>query len=195
MAAAVIAQNGLAGSFYDCDACAAQLDHNLSEWLRAAGLSGSISMLIAADLAVTCANVFAQKCKNPLERAGHRVAFPFLDKSVTDISFRAAEEWEYSEPKAPLKHSLAQHVPHAMVYRAKSAFTDPKATLFSEPRFCEMLRATVDPAAPLAGLLVGDRVARACALLNERVPLPSQTLNLLWAAVFTDRWYRTALPT
>src|SRR5690606_1287790 len=156
---AVLCQNPLAGSFYD-DGEAARVHDMLEAWI--AGWAGEMPVrrIVAADLALTCANRFAQKGQPILEAGGHVVRYPFLDDAVAGAALGMLRPWRGGEPKALLKRALARHVPSAMVYRPKSGFADPKRRVFFEPRFLEYLRAAVDEGAPLSFILERKRVLR-----------------------------------
>jgi hypothetical protein len=164
----------------------------LAHWIEIEDDFTMAERAVVADMALTCANVFAQKCHTNLTRAGHRVVFPFLDDEVVSLALAAIRNWRVGQPKAPLKQSLAKHVPREMVFRPKSAFADPQPRLFRTPAFIEMLCQSASDTAPLCDLLVKRRIQEACDLLRSDKRIPSQALNLLWAIVFTDRWYRTA---
>lgn len=103
-------------------------------------------------------------------------------------------KWYMTEPKAPLKYSLARKIPKALVYRPKSGFVDPKAKVCYEPEFLEMLRCTTDTGSPLTDFLHRKRLHLAIDKLSKNARFPLQTLNTLWGITFIDRWYRTATP-
>ena len=187
---AVLSQNPLAGILYDdtaADEVHARLDHWVAGW---AGTSVR-DRTIAADLALVCANIFAQKARPLFERAGHRVVYPFLQESVLATAMASTAAWQLETPKAPLKRSLARHVGPEMVYRPKSGFVDPRGKVFHDPEFVAHLRAAGEASSPLHGFVHAAPVRRLCDRLHRRRPLPAQTLNAAWALVFTDRWYRT----
>jgi asparagine synthetase B (glutamine-hydrolysing) len=190
--AAVTAQNGIVDDFVTVPEVGRQLQALLDRWIVIEDDFTMAQKAVVADLALTCANVFAQKCRAILTRAGHRVVFPFLDDEVVSLALAAIRTWRVGEPKSPLKQSLAKYVPREMVFRPKSAFADPQPRLFRTPAFIEMLCQSASDSAPLCDLVVKQRIREACDLLGKDKCVPSQTLNLLWAIVFTDRWYRTA---
>lgn len=187
----LIAQNPLAGCLYE-DQSKDAVHGLLADWIG--GLIGESlpHRVVAADLALTCANVFAQKAQPILEAAGHQVHYPFLQTEVVSVALRAIDHWCKDEPKAALKRSLARHVPHEMVFRPKSGFVDPRGKVFFDADFVAYLRASVDPASPISAILHPKPVIKACDLLSRRISLPPQTLSCIWAIVFLDRWYRTA---
>lgn len=188
---AVIAQNSLAGTFYS-KCSRSSVDGLLAKWIGGWAGESPSNRIVAADLALTCANIFAQKSKPILESAGHRVVYPFLDIKMVTTALDSIPYWQMDEPKAPLKKSLARHVPRDMVYRPKSGFLDPKGDVFYSAEFINYLRDAAEPTSPIAHLLMRKPLLKACQLLARKRTLPPQTLNLLWAIVFTDRWYRTA---
>ena len=104
----------------------------------------------------------------------------------------SSSHWQMEEPKAPLKQSLSRSIPRNMVYRPKSGFVDPKGEVFFSAEFIEYLRSAAGPTSPIAHMLERKPLLKACDLLAQKKELPPQTLNFLWAVVFTDRWYRTA---
>jgi len=113
---------------------------------------------------------------------------------VLQVAQAAVDAWPVTEAKSALKHSLARVLPQGMIYRPKSAFADPAGELFYKETFLQHLRATTQESSPRAGFIQTTYVKESCDLLRRRRQLPAQTLNLLWAIVFTDRWYRTATP-
>ena len=188
---AVLAQNPLAGTFYR-NLARSSVDQLLAEWVGSWGSELLSKRIVAADLALIGANIFAQKSQPILESAGHRVAYPFLDTQVVKVAMASIPYWQMDEPKAPLKRSLARHVPRDMVYRPKSGFVDPHRSVFINTEFIAHLRAAADQTSPIASVVESKYLIKACDLLSRKKKLPVQTLNCLWAITFTDRWYRTA---
>jgi len=189
---AILAQNPLAGIFYN-NSYRHSVDQLLEKWVG--GWAGELptARVVASDLALTCSNIFAQKSKPILELAGHKVLYPFLEDEVVATALSSILYWQMDEPKAPLKKSLARHVPHNMVYRPKSGFVDPKEQVFFSAEFIDYLRSVIEPTGPISHLVEKKLILKSCNFLAHKKVLPPQTLNLLWAIVFTDRWYRTAL--
>jgi asparagine synthetase B (glutamine-hydrolysing) len=188
---AALAQNPLAGTLY-LDVLRGPVDNLLSEWVT--GWSG-VSLqhrIVAGDLALTCSNMFAQKGKPILERAGHEVGYPFLETGVVSLAMEAIPHWPMEEAKAPLKRCLVRYVPRDMVYREKSGFVDRSGTVFFTGEFIGHLRAAADDTSPIAFALNRKNVLKACDLLGRRKLLPPQTLSCLWTITFIDRWYRSA---
>ena len=188
---AVVAQNPLAGTFYH-NLARNSVDRLLAEWVGGWGSDVLSRRIVAADLALICANIFAQKSQPILESAGHRVVYPFLETQAVNVAMASTPYWQMDEPKAPLKRSLARYVPRDMVYRPKSGFVDPHGSVFVNAEFIAHLRAAAEPTSPIASVLKSKHLIKACELLSRKKKLPVQTLNCLWAITFTDRWYRTA---
>jgi asparagine synthetase B (glutamine-hydrolysing) len=188
---AVLAQNPLAGSFYS-NLSRNIIDQQLADWIGGWAGESLPHRIVAADMALTCANIFSQKGQAILEFAGHEVIYPFLENKTLSVAMVSISNWKMNEPKAPLKQCLSRYVPHNMVYRAKSGFLDPEHKVFFEPEFIAYLRAAADDTSPIAFILNKNFLRKACDKLSRRQKLPYQTLNCLWTIAFTDRWYRTA---
>lgn len=188
---AILAQNPLAGTFYKKDN-RHSVDELLEKWIGGWAGDTSTTRVVAADLAMTCANIFAQKAQPILESGGHKLLFPFLEVEAVSTSLSSIPHWQMDEPKAPLKISLARHVPHNMVFRPKSGFVDPRGKVFVDEEFIEHLRSTCEPTGPIAHMLEKKPILKSCGLLARNKALPAQTLNFIWSVVFMDRWYRTA---
>lgn len=187
---AILAQNPLAGILYASDG-REKVDALLDEWVS--GLVGDtlLRKVIAADLALTCANTFAQKAYPVFRKDGLRVAYPFMEHEMVDFALAVAPSQGGNEKKALLKALLAQEIPNEMVYRPKSGFVDPSGQVFYDAKFLEMLWAATEEKSVLSGLLFKDPLRRVCDRLRHHDRLPDQLLNCIWAIVFTDRWYRT----
>jgi len=188
---AILAQNPLATNFYGKDS-RHLVDDLLESWIG--GWAGELpsTRTVAADLALTCTNIFAQKAKPIFELAGHKMLYPFLENDMISMALHSTPHWQMEEPKAPLKQSLSRSIPRNMVYRPKSGFVDPKEEVFFSAEFIDYLRSAAGPTSPIAHMLEPKPLLKACDLLAQKKELPPQTLNFLWAVVFTDRWYRTA---
>ncbi|MBN1186667.1 MAG: asparagine synthase [Bacteroidales bacterium] len=194
MISAIFAQNPLTGLFYN-NIHKEHIDSLLFNWISPWAGESLINRYIGYDLALLCASICAQKALPILEAAGHKVLFPFLDIKTVRMVLSTFAKWKMDETKAPLKKSLARHIPQNMIYRPKSGFTDPKATVFYQSEFIDYLRSAIEPTSQIGHLLIKKPLLKACYLLTQRKKLPYQTLNLLWAIVFTDRWYRTVRKT
>lgn len=187
----ILAQNPLATTFYGMTS-RHLVDDLLEAWIG--GWAGEIpsTRVVAADLALTCTNIFAQKAQPIFELAGHKMLYPFLENEIISMALRSTPHWQMEEPKAPLKQALSRRIPRNMVYRPKSGFIDPKGEFFFSAEFIDYLRSAAESTSPIAHMLERKPLLKACDLLVQKKELPPQTLNFLWAVVFTDRWYRTA---
>jgi len=188
---AVLAQNPLAGFLYR-KISAGEVYNLLEDWVGGWAGDSSCHRIVAADLAMICSNIFAQKAQPILESDGHDVAYPFLQNEMVSTAMASIFNWKMRTPKEPLKRSLSRCVPRQMVYRPKSAFADPGLEVFYKDKFIEYLRSAADNSSPIAFALHRKPLIEACDLLYNKKKLPGQTLNSLWAVTFTDRWYRTA---
>ena len=189
---AVLAQNPLSGILYD-NALAIDVYKSLNDWISGWMVGSLTQRVIAADLAMTCANIFAQKADPIFQQAGLNVFYPYLQKEVLCVALASIGHWRMDEPKAPLKQCLARFVPKDMVYRPKSGFVDPHGSVFYNHQFISFLREAVETNAPIVSMLHKKPLLKALDLLARKAPLPDQLLNCLWSITFLDRWYRTAL--
>lgn len=188
MVPAMLAQNALAGIFYD-DNAAEQVYSLLNEWLQFMVGSQSVSrQAVAGDLALTCANIFAQKARLILVDAGLDVVYPYMSPEAFAAGLVASEK-PMSEAKAPLKRALAKHVPRDFVYRPKAGFIDPAGRIFYTENFLTALYDATH--GPISSFLNKNSVLKTVDHLRRGGNLPAQTLNVAWAAAFADRWYRT----
>jgi asparagine synthase (glutamine-hydrolysing) len=188
---AIVAQNPLADILYD-DSLASDVHRLLENWISGWAGESLAHRAIAADMALICANIFAQKAKPIFDTAGFMVKYPFLQTEVMNVALASIGNWRMDEPKDILKRCLARHVPREMVYRPKSGFVDPRSQVFYNTQFIAYLRAAVDSTGPIGSMLRKRPLMRACDLLARKAYLQTQTLNCLWAITFIDRWYRTA---
>ena len=188
---AMLAQNPLAGTLYN-DTNRKPVDTLLYDLTR--GWSGNSSMqhFIATVMLLSQANIFAYKNQSILEIAGHEVAYPFMDSDMLSLGLAAIPYWGMNMRKAPLKRSLARHIPPYMVYRPKSGFTDPRNKTFYDAEFIGYLRAAAEETSPVAFILNRKLVLKACDLLSRGNKMPVSTLYCLWAITFVDRWYRSS---
>jgi len=184
---AILAQSPLAGILFDASP-ALEVEQLLVDWIASWAGTKLPRQAVACDLAMTCANCFAQKAQSIFDAAGVTVSYPFMTNGSLQLALTASEH--VIEPKAPLKHALARHVPREMVYRPKSGFLDPKASIFHNHQFIEYLLDASNKG-PLADILDGPNLRKVADLLSTRRHLPSQTLTTLWAIVFLHRWIAT----
>jgi asparagine synthetase B (glutamine-hydrolysing) len=188
---AILAQNPLAGVVYAGDG-RKRVDDWLDEWVSGWAGDSVLRKVIAADLAMTCANTFAQKAYPIFKKANRRVVYPFMEPEMVGFALSIAPSAQSSEKKAILKTLLSQQVPHEMVYRPKSGFVDPSGQVFYDPRYIELLWAATEEESALSGMLFKMPVRKVCDLLYRKRSLPVQMLNCIWTIAFVDRWYRTA---
>jgi len=187
---AILARNSLADILYD-NALARDVYQLLTDWIGDWVGDSIDHRVVAADLAMICANIFAQKARPIWEKAGLEVCYPFLQTESVSVALTSIGHWQMDEPKAPLKKCLARHVPREMVYRPKSGFTDPRRQVFYDSHFIAYLRAAADPTSPIVSILRKKPLMKACDMLARGDYLPGETLSCLWAITFLDRWYRT----
>jgi hypothetical protein len=164
----------------------------LDEWVGGEVENDVRRAMVVADLGLTCANIFAQKDASILRGAGLGVVFPYLDGAIASLGLATLDADFSVKPKEILRVALRRQAPAKLVERPKSGFVDPEKGVFFSEAFLEFLSAAMEDSAPIAGLLVKKNVVKARDCLVRGMALPQQTLNCLWAIVFTDRWYRTA---
>ncbi len=190
---AVLARAALSGMLYTQPEMY-DFDRAYRHWVS--GWSGDdlVANCVAGDLALVCANIFAQKDLPILEAAGHTVRLPFLEEKMLSLALLISSAGSQTEKKAAVKAALARHLPPEWVYRPKSGFSDPRGQVFHQPRFLEYLAAAAEPSGPLAPILNRANIQRLIGHLARGKNLPFQTSLCLWSIVFTDRWYRTVIP-
>lgn len=188
---AIFAQNSLGGVLYN-DSPRFSIDQLLDDWVS--GWAGDSLALkaVGVNLALKEANIFSHKSLHIFESSGHKVLSPFIEIELVSAGLAYVNYWKKFEPKAPIKKSLSRHIPCNMIYRPKSAFSDPNERIFYSIEFLDYLRSAVASNSPICHLLEKKPIIESCDKLAIGKRLPGQTLNLLWAITFTDRWYRTA---
>lgn len=186
---ALVAQNALAGTFYQLPD-EPDLDGLLVDWLEGWAGPDPARGMVAADLALLCSGVTSRKADAILRASGHEMLYPFLDTAMVSLAFRLLPLLRGQEPKAPIREALARQVPRTML-RPKLGFIHPRRPVFHEPAFLDYLEQSTGDESVMAGLVEPAPLRRALDLLRAGRMLPPQTLNLLWAVTFTDRWYRT----
>jgi hypothetical protein len=189
---AVLAQNPLAGIFYD-DAPSHHVHSVLGQWIGSWAGDSLPHQVVAAELAFICPSVYTPKADAIFREAGLGIIYPFLDERTVSLALAALGHWESRPSKAALKRAMARHLPREMVYRHKSAFVDPRNRVHYDPQFLGYLREAVEPDGPIAPLLHRERVLEAARLLERGAVLPHQTMKCAWGITFVDRWYRTAV--
>lgn len=186
----VIAQNPLDGVIYGAGS-RARVEALMDRWIGEAVGKDFRREATAADLALVCANIFAQKAKPIFESHGHTLLFPFLDPAMVELTLGAAIDWKMNTAKAPLKALLCESVPAEMVFRAKSGFVDPRAEVYHDPAFIAHLAAVADNASPIGCVLRKKQIGKLVRQLRDKRPLPVAAEHFVWTVVFADRWYRT----
>lgn len=188
--AAILAQNGLAGVFFDASR-REQVETMMADWMRGIVGDSDAHQIVAAEIGMTC-EVFVQKVDPILTAEGYEAVYPFLDQELLEIAMASVTEWANDAPKLALKRSLARHVPREMVYRPKSGLVEKRPQVFYDAKYQEHLRAATEDSAPLSFIVHKKPILKAADLLARGEMLPTQTMNSLWSITFADRWYRTA---
>jgi len=159
-------------------------------WVNSIVPSRSVNaQLPAADLAINCSRVLAQKTKSVFDAYNRKVAYPFLDSRMIGLAVQRARHWPgREEPKRVLKAILASHVPSEMVYRPKSGFVGPYKTIFSRSEFVTALDRVLEHKTALTEFVDLFALRRLRDRVRSRTPLPGQTYWFIWAAVFAHHW-------
>jgi hypothetical protein len=188
--AGAVAQNSLFDILYE----APDLPRMLSTWhadLAAAGVRGDTQALVAVDLSVTCARIFAQKSAGPLQAAGFDVGYPFLSEALAPLGIAHTALHPDAGAKTWMKEELARHISPELVHRTKSGFIDPARELFDAPAFREALAAALSSDGVARDFLRHAEIHRLLSRRESLSWLPHGHQNLLWVLAFADRWYRT----
>lgn len=193
-AAMSIALNPLEGIAYRVDRSAVRDVHAaLDAWMDTTLPDDDEVRVAGLDLALICADIYAQKGKRIYDASARDLRFPFLDPAMTTLALGEARYWSgREEPKWVLKHLLARHVPREMVYRAKSGFVAPYAEQFGHPEVVAALRGA-GRTGPLAGIVSTKFCQRLADDLAAKRPVNHQTHNFAWAVVTIEVWWRHAL--
>jgi len=141
------------------------------------------------DLALVCSSIFAQKSKSLFTGSLLEISYPFLDPGMVDLALKSCC-WtaSHEEPKRVLKTALARQVPKEMVYRKKSAFNGDTREYFKNKMFLDRFDRLSSSNSPLYAFLDLQFLKTMRAKLARGWPLPSQTANFIWAAVFVNEW-------
>ncbi|MEQ1949300.1 MAG: asparagine synthase C-terminal domain-containing protein [Bryobacteraceae bacterium] len=186
---AAVAQNPLEGIAYEVDADVRdEVNAIAMDWLRSFCPQDPRRELTAIDMALTCANIFAQKSWSLFRDAGVPVVYPFLSPEMFDVAMQLTAWPGAPEPKWVLKAALEQSVPVEMVRRPKSGFTARTAEIFRHPAFLEAYRPLADGTSPISGMLKSEFFEWLRPKISAGHPVPAQTANLIWGAVFTSQW-------
>ncbi|HNL28121.1 MAG TPA: asparagine synthase C-terminal domain-containing protein, partial [bacterium] len=105
----------------------------------------SLANYAATDIQIACTGKAGAKLYDSMVRFGNKMIYPYLTLAFVDQSFALpfAIKCRDGVNKAILKSMLAQHIPHALVYRKKKGFTPPMHKIFSESRIREYIHSTV----------------------------------------------------
>jgi asparagine synthetase B (glutamine-hydrolysing) len=196
MLPAAVAQNALLDIAYlAADEARRSVLAAVAHWLEhALPCADDPARLAGLDLALVCANVFAQKNKPVFDASAHRIVYPFLDQRMVGLALRRAERWPAShDSKRVLKAALAEQVPPELVYRRKSAFVSRLRDKFAAPRFLSAFDRLFDRAAPLAPHMHNVWLHRVRRDIKRGRALPAQTYSCVWAATFTNLWLEQML--
>lgn len=159
-------------------------------WVNSIVLSRSIeAQLPAADLAINCSRVLAQKTKSVFDAYDRKVVYPFLDSRMVGLALQRARYWPGGdEPKRVLKAILASHVPSDMVYRPKSAFIGPYRTMFSRPEFLRAFDRVLECKTALTEFVDLPVLKKLRDRVQSQIALPDQTYWFIWTAIFAHCW-------
>ena len=185
--AAALAQNPLRGLLYD-SRLSRRLSDRIQQWLAPVSGPSLQQQIIALDIALVGARIFAQKTAPMLRDAGHRVSLPFLDDTFFAYAMRTAHQHQQPTAKAELKAILAEHVDQALVYRSKAGFLEHRPRVFYQPWFSEWIDDAFKSQSPLSRLLIPSARAPVLTALHQKQTLPAQTYNALWAVAVLHGW-------
>jgi len=189
--AAFIAQNALNKILYRQEESGKLLEV-LNNWISERSGEQLNQRIYLADVGLTCANIFAQKALSIFRDAGKSVCFPFLNSNVVQLGIELLKEEEKKEPKTLLKTALKRQIPEVLLNRKKTGFTDPQKKIFYSSVFFNLISEAASESSPLRPFLLPKNLLILRDMLAKGQKIPQQTLNCIWAIVFTDRWYRTA---
>ena len=161
-----------------------------TNWINENAPSESFEVrLPAADLAINCSRVLAQKTKSVFDACDRKVVYPFLDGRMVGLAIQRARYWPgRTEPKRVLKAMLASCVPPEMVYRPKSGFVGPYRTIFSQPKFLSKLDQLIECKATLTNFVDLPVLKKLRDAIQSQLSLPDQTYWFIWSAVFAHCW-------
>jgi len=191
MLQASIAQNPLLGITYHVqDSIYFNVLDLIERWMKSTIPSDNDKVRLSAiDLALVCSEIFAQKNKSIFDAHSRQIIYPFLDHRMVELALQRACYWPGSkQPKWVLKSILASHVPQDMVYRSKSAFIAPIRQKFSQLEFLKAFDQLLNSKSVLTDVLDLVKMNQLRKIIVDEAPLPSQTYNFIWVAVFTNLW-------
>ncbi|HEU5348104.1 MAG TPA: asparagine synthase C-terminal domain-containing protein, partial [Ktedonobacterales bacterium] len=133
----------------------------------------------------------AAKSLDPLRKRGIAQREPFLEPTMMRLALSLPWDQKSAggEPKALLKELLAEHVPHEMVYRRKSAFVPPYDLLLTtEPMQAYLHEVVLSPSSPLAPYVDQAVVERMTRESQEWSSLNLEVYFFLWSLTFLTAW-------
>jgi asparagine synthetase B (glutamine-hydrolysing) len=187
---AAFAQNPLEGIAYHASEANKKDVQTLAlNWLDSLCSADSPVQMAALDLALVCSSIFAQKTKSLFAGSQLEVVYPFLEPEVVDLALDLGSRSDTpTDPKWVLKAALARQVPTECVYRPKSGFTGRTERDFQHPAFLECFDSVTSPNSILSDFIDRGFCKAIRPKLATGTPLPSQTSNFIWGAVFVNQW-------
>ena len=185
-----IAQNPLVGIAYHVPQRICREVESLGfNWLRSIVPQDPRLQLAAIDLALVCADIFAQKSKSLFAASDLEIVYPYLDPQMVRIAFSSGN-WQGADREAKwlLKAALARYVPSQMVYRPKSGFVAPVSEKFKSDAFLAAFDKLLAGNSQLSPFLDRNFLRQIRGKLTAKSILPAQTANLVWGAVFLSEW-------
>ncbi|WP_026874090.1 asparagine synthase C-terminal domain-containing protein [Inquilinus limosus] len=187
---ATFAQNALLGiAYHPSKDIIDSIEENLVQWLSHMSSPDPRLRLVAVGLTLLDASIVAQKSRSLFDEASLEVVYPFILPDIINVAVASAD-WPGSEkePKWILKAALAQHVPAAMVYRAKGAFMASMPDKFWQKAFLAAFDKLLDPQSPMSRFVDRKFLLGIRPLLAAKRRLPAQTERFIWGAVFGNEW-------
>ncbi|MGK9168526.1 asparagine synthase C-terminal domain-containing protein [Inquilinus limosus] len=187
---AAIAENALRGiAYHPSKDIISAIETHLLQWLPHMSPPDPRLQLAAFDLSLGCASITAQKSRSLFDGTSLDVVYPYLLPDMIDVAF-ASVDWAGSgtEVKRVLKAALAQHVPAAMVYRAKSGFVASMPDKLGHKAFLTAFDKLLEPRSPLGRFLDRKFLLGIRPKLAAKQKLPPQTEYFMWCAVFGNEW-------
>jgi asparagine synthetase B (glutamine-hydrolysing) len=185
-----IAQNPLADIAYSLpEHVSSEVESLGIGWLRSISPEDPHLQLAAADLALVCGGIFAQKSKSLFADSDLEIVYPFLSTQMVRIALSSGN-WQGADQEAKwlLKAALARHVPSEMVYRPKSGFVAPMSEKFKSDAFLAAFDKLIAGKSQLSPFLEKKFLRSIREKITAKSILPAQTANLVWAVVFVSEW-------
>ncbi|MDX1525904.1 MAG: asparagine synthase C-terminal domain-containing protein [Pseudidiomarina maritima] len=188
---AMLAQNALDGVAYS-DKDIKLLEEMLTRWIDTSSFSDGYKRYIWSDIELICEGIFAQKTKSVFTNNGHSVVYPFLSRQIKNFAFYVSPFTLKECPKSLMKYSLERILPKHLIYREKSGFVESVPSVFYEKCFLLYLKECLVEG-PVSTLLEKRYLKDCIKKLENGKVLSPQVYNFLWASVFTNRWYLSAV--